>query len=94
MVLFLILFAATGLGNGSTFRTIGMVFNKEQTGPVLGWTSAVAAYGAFIIPKVFGEQMGAGTPQYALYGFAVFYAVCIAINWWFYMRPNAYVKNP
>ncbi len=94
MVLFLILFAATGLGNGSTFRTIGMVFNTEQTGPVLGWTSAVAAYGAFIIPKVFGEQMGAGTPQYALYGFAIFYAVCIAINWWFYMRPNAYVKNP
>jgi len=94
MALFLILFAATGLGNGSTFRTIGMVFNAEQTGPVLGWTSAVAAYGAFIIPKVFGEQMGAGTPEYALYGFAIFYAVCIAINWWFYMRPNAYVKNP
>jgi len=92
--LFLILFAATGLGNGSTFRTIAIVFDKEQTGPVLGWTSAVAAYGAFIIPKVFGEQMGAGTPQYARYGFAVFYTVCIIINWWFYMRPNAYVKNP
>lgn len=94
MVLFLILFAATGLGNGSTFRTIAIVFDKEQTGPVLGWTSAVAAYGAFIIPKVFGEQMGAGTPELALYGFAVFYAVCIIINWWFYMRPGAYVKNP
>jgi len=94
MILFLILFAATGIGNGSTFRTIAMVFNKEQAGPVLGWTSAVAAYGAFIIPKVFGEQMGAGTPQYALYGFAIFYAVCIVINWWFYLRPNAYVKNP
>ena len=94
MGLFLLLFAATGIGNGSTFRTIAIVFDKEQTGPVLGWTSAVAAYGAFIIPKVFGEQMGAGTPEYALYGFAIFYAVCIAINWWFYMRPNAYVKNP
>jgi len=94
MTLFLLLFAATGIGNGSTFRTIGMVFNKEQTGPVLGWTSAIAAYGAFIIPKVFGEEMGNGTPEYALYGFAAFYAVCIAINWWFYLRPNAYVKNP
>jgi len=94
MILFLLLFTATGMGNGSTFRTIGIVFNKEQTGPALGWTSAVAAYGAFIIPQVFGEQMSAGTPQYALYGFAIFYAVCIAINWWFYMRPNAYVKNP
>ncbi len=92
--LFLILFAATGIGNGSTFRTIAVAFDKEQAGPVLGWTAAVAAYGAFIIPKVFGEQLKAGTPEYALYGFAVFYAVCIAINWWFYMRPNAYIKNP
>ena len=94
MVLFLILFAATGIGNGSTFRTIAMVFDKEQAGPALGWTAAVAAYGAFIIPKVFGEQLKAGTPEYALYGFAAFYAVCIVINWWFYLRPGAYVKNP
>jgi NNP family nitrate/nitrite transporter-like MFS transporter len=94
MALFLILFAATGIGNGSTFRTIAVVFNKEQAGPVLGWTSAVAAYGAFIIPKVFGEQIKAATPEYALYGFAIFYGVCILINWWFYMRPGAYVKNP
>ena len=94
LVLFLILFAATGIGNGSTFRTIAIAFDKEQAGPVLGWTSAVAAYGAFIIPKVFGEQLKVGTPEYALYGFAVFYAVCIAINWWFYLRPNAYIKNP
>jgi len=94
MLLFLVLFAATGIGNGSTFRTIAIVFNKEQAGPVLGWTAAVAAYGAFIIPKVFGEQIKAATPEYALYGFAVFYAVCIVINYWFYLRPNAYVKNP
>ncbi|PIE15066.1 MAG: antiporter [Rhodobacterales bacterium] len=94
MILFLVLFAMTGIGNGSTFRTISVVFDREQAGPVLGWTSAVAAYGAFIIPKVFGEQIKAATPEYALYGFAIFYAVCIAINWWFYMRPNAYVKNP
>ena len=94
LVLFLILFAATGIGNGSTFRTIAIVFDKVQAGPVLGWTSAVAAYGAFIIPKVFGEQIKATTPEHALYGFAAFYAICICINWWFYLRRNAYVKNP
>ncbi len=94
MLLFLVLFAATGIGNGSTFRTIAAAFDKEQAGPVLGWTSAVAAYGAFIIPQVFGEQMAAGKPEYALYGFAVFYAVCIVINWWFYLRPGAYIRNP
>ncbi|WP_461517742.1 MFS transporter [Porticoccus sp.] len=87
-LLFLLLFAATGIGNGSTFRTIAMVFPKEQAGPVLGWTSAVAAYGAFYIPKVIGEQITATTPEVALIGFAAFYAVCIGINWWFYLRKN------
>jgi len=94
LLLFIVLFTATGVGNGSTFRTIAMVFNEEQAGPVLGWTSAVAAYGAFIIPKIFGEQIKATTPQYALYGFAVFYVLCLILNWWFYTRPNAYIKNP
>ncbi len=59
------------------------------TGPVLGWTSAVAAYGAFIIPKVFGGQIKSGTPEYALYGFAVYYLSCLAVNWWYYARKNA-----
>jgi NNP family nitrate/nitrite transporter-like MFS transporter len=94
LILFLVLFAATGIGNGSTFRTIAAVFDREQAGPVLGWTSAVAAYGAFIIPQVFGEQIRATTPEYALIGFAIFYVVCIAINWWFYLRPGADVRNP
>ncbi|MGK2945875.1 MAG: antiporter, partial [Desulfuromonadales bacterium] len=40
LILFIILFAATGVGNGSTFRSIAIIFNKEQAGPVLGWTSA------------------------------------------------------
>jgi len=93
-LLFLLLFTASGIGNGSTFRTIAMVFPKEQAGPVLGWTSAVAAYGAFIIPQVFGEQIKAGTPENALYGFAIFYAVCLVLNWWYYLGPKAEFKNP
>ncbi len=92
--LFMLLFFATGIGNGSTFRTIGVIFDRQQAGPVLGWTSAIAAYGAFIAPVVIGNQITAGTPQYAMYGFAIFYALCLIINWWFYLRANAYVKNP
>ena len=94
MLLFVVLFAASGIGNGSTFRTIGVLFDRQQAGPVLGWTSAVAAYGAFIAPVVIGQQIKAGTPQMAMYGFAVFYALCLLLNWWFYLRKNAYVKNP
>ena len=92
--LFMLLFFASGIGNGSTFRTIGVIFDRTQAGPVLGWTSAVAAYGAFVAPIVIGEQIKAGTPQYAMYGFAVFYALCLILNWWFYLRAGAYVKNP
>ena len=92
--LFLVLFAASGIGNGSTFRTIGVIFDRTQAGPVLGWTSAVAAYGAFVAPIVIGNQIKAGTPQFAMYGFAVFYALCLVLNWWFYLRRNAYLKNP
>lgn len=92
--LFILLFTASGIGNGSTFRTIGVIFDRTQAGPVLGWTSAVAAYGAFIAPVVIGAQIKAGTPQHAMYGFAIFYALCLILNWWFYLRKNAYVKNP
>jgi len=93
-LIFLLLFAASGIGNGSTFRTIAVVFPKEQAGPVLGWTSAVAAYGAFYIPQVLGEQIRAATPEYAMIGFAIFYAICLAINWFFYLRKSGEFYNP
>ena len=92
--LFIVLFFASGIGNGSTFRSIGVIFDKQQAGPVLGWTSAIAAYGAFVAPIVIGDQIKLGTPQVAMYSFAVFYALCLVLNWWFYLRANAYVKNP
>ena len=91
LLLFILLFAATGIGNGSTFRMIPIIFSKEQAGPVLGWTSAIAAYGAYLIPKIFATQIKAGTPQYALYGFAVYYLSCLVVNWWFYARKGAEV---
>jgi NNP family nitrate/nitrite transporter-like MFS transporter len=94
MVLFVVLFAASGIGNGSTFRTIGVIFDRTKAGPVLGWTSAIGAYGAFVAPVVIGAQIKAGTPEIAMYGFAAFYALCLVLNWWFYLRSNAYVKNP
>jgi len=94
MLIFVVLFMASGIGNGSTFRSVGFIFDREQAGPALGWTSAVAGYGSFIAPVVIGQQIKAGTPEYAMYGFAAFYAVCLVINWWFYLRKNAYIKNP
>jgi len=92
LLTFILLFATTGIGNGSTFRMIPIIFSKEQAGPVLGFTSAIAAYGAFLIPKIFATQIKAGTPENALYGFAGYYASCLVVNWWFYARKNAEIK--
>lgn len=92
LLLFLLLFITTGIGNGSTFGMIPIIFDSKLAGPVLGWTSAIAAYGAFIIPKVFGTQIQAGRPKYALYGFALYYVGVIVVNWWFYARKNAEIK--
>lgn len=94
LIVFVVLFAATGIGNGSTFRTVGVIFDRVLAGPVLGWTSAVAAYGSFIAPEVIKGQIKAGTPENAMYGFAIFYALCLILNWWFYLRANSEIKNP
>ncbi len=89
LILFLLLFTTTGIGNGSTFRMVPTIFQSNLAGPVLGWISAVAAYGAFIVPQVFGRQIQRGTPEYALYGFALYYISCLIVNWWFYARRDA-----
>ena len=89
LVFFLILFMTAGIGNGSTFRMIPIIFRPEQAGPVLGWSSALAAYGAFIIPRVFGAQIAAKRPEYALYGFAAYYVSCLIVNWYYYARKSA-----
>lgn len=87
--MFLLMFIFTGLLNGSTFRMIGVIkqFDFRTRGPVLGWTSAIAAYGAFIIPIVFkGAIESTGAPDQGLYGFVVFYVVSMIVLWWFYLR--------
>jgi NNP family nitrate/nitrite transporter-like MFS transporter len=103
---FLVLFAASGVGNASTFQMIPMIMRKEiawlapemspaestkqsdkEAAAIIGFTSAIAAYGAFFIPKSFGTSISAtGGAEVALYAFLGFYISCIAITWWFYTR--------
>lgn len=89
---FMLLFMGSGIGNGSTFRSIPYIFDKAKAGPVLGWTAAIGAYGSFIIPKMFGEQIANKTPEYALYGFTVYYVICLWLNWYYYDRKNSGIK--
>jgi NNP family nitrate/nitrite transporter-like MFS transporter len=92
LALFIVLFLATGIGNASTFRMIPVIFGPTEAAAVLGFTSAVGAYGGFFIPKSFGTAIAkTGGPEPALIGFVVFYVTCMAITWWYYSRKNAEV---
>lgn len=111
--MFLVLFAATGVGNASTFQMIPVIFRTErrridrventklpeetmrmqaekEAAAVIGFTSAIAAYGAFFIPKSYGTAISlTGGPDAALVGFILFYVSCVAVTWWFYVRKSS-----
>ena len=85
----MIIFYCTGVGNGSTFRQIGIIFDKTYAPAVIGWSSAIASFGAFLIPQFFGVFIKAKTPEVAFFIFAGYYFTCIFVNWWFYFRKGA-----
>jgi len=63
--------------------------NKEAAA-VLGFSSAVGAYGGFFIPKSYGTSIAmTGGPEAALYAFVAFYVTCIVMTWWYYSRKDA-----
>ena len=60
---------------------------EMESAAIIGFTSAVAAYGAFFIPKAYGTSIAfTGGPSVALWGFMAFYVTCVAITWFFYTR--------
>lgn len=98
---FMVLFITTGIGNGSTFRMIPVIFRtfherlggadwqlnaRKESAAVVGFTSAFAAYGGFFIPKMFGSGLGANGTFTAL---IVFYVICMVLTWWYYSRKGA-----
>ncbi|HEY5248510.1 MAG TPA: MFS transporter [Dermatophilaceae bacterium] len=88
-VLFLIgmiaIFFFTGIGNASTFKQMPMIFERRQAGGVIGWTSAIAAYGPFF----FGVGLAvANITAFFTLG-VVFAAACIVLTWVRYARPGA-----
>ncbi len=112
LTMFMLLFTSTGVGNGSTFRMIPVIFMNDrqraaagkgkraqeqavreantEAAAVLGFSSAIGAYGGFFIPMSYGISISMfGGPTYALYLFIAFYLSCIAMTWWYYLRRNA-----
>jgi NNP family nitrate/nitrite transporter-like MFS transporter len=82
LALFLLLFVASGLGNGAIFQMVPQIAGPGMAAPTVGWISAIAAYGSFLVPAVFKLQVDAGAPQRALYLFTGFYLACLFLNFW------------
>ena len=65
-----------------------------EAAAIIGFTSAVAAYGAFFIPKSYGTSISiTGGPEAALWAFLIFYVSCLAITWFFYTRRGGLLRD-
>ena len=71
----------------------GQDLNRQidrEAAAIIGFTSAIAAYGAFFIPKAYGTSITlTGSPMAALWCFMIFYVLCVLATWYFYTRRGA-----
>ena len=62
----MVLFTATGIGNGSTFRTIAVIFDRQQAGPVLGcpdkgpFDAIIVSAASPVLPESLISQLAPG----------------------------------
>lgn len=83
------IFLFAGIGNASTFKQMPMIFEPRQAGGVIGWVSAIAAFGPFI----FGIGLVVLSPSAFLSVLALYVILCIVITWVRYARPGAVKKS-
>jgi NNP family nitrate/nitrite transporter-like MFS transporter len=91
LVAFLLVFAATGIGNGSTFRMIPVIWKRDarQASAVIGIASAVGAVGGFLVPLAFGAPWiddPVEAVRTSLVVFTLFYVLCLVVTWAVYVR--------
>ena len=64
--------------------------SERESAAIIAFTSAIAAYGAFFIPKAYGTSISiTGAPHGALWFFLGFYVLCAVVTWIFYSRKGA-----
>jgi len=67
---------------------------EKESAAIIGFTSAIAAYGAFFIPKAYGTSISmTGGPAAALWGFLIFYVTCAMVTWFFYTRSGGLLHD-
>src|SRR3954447_4725041 len=76
-------------GAGEAGRALAMQTARIQSGAALGFIGAIGACGGYLIPSGFGKSIAmTGGPQLALVIYLTFYASCLALTWWFYLRKS------
>jgi NNP family nitrate/nitrite transporter-like MFS transporter len=89
-VIFLTLHQRAAKGRSAGAQAQAVASANKEAAAVLGFTSAIAAYGAFFIPKSYGTSIAlTGSADAALWCFIGFYVTCIAVTWWCYARKGA-----
>jgi NNP family nitrate/nitrite transporter-like MFS transporter len=67
---------------------------EKESAAIIGFTSAIAAYGAFFIPKSYGTSISVtGGPEAALIGFLAFYILCAVVTWAVYSRKGGLLHD-
>jgi MFS transporter, NNP family, nitrate/nitrite transporter len=74
-------------GEGDAARAAALKTASIESGAAVGFIGAIGACGGYFIPSGFGKSIAiTGGPQLALMVYLGFYAVCLALTWWFYLR--------
>ena len=76
-------------GSGEAARVLAVNAARIESGAALGFIGAIGACGGYFIPRGFGASIAAtGGPQLALEVYLAFYATCLALTWWYYLRKS------
>ncbi|WP_347069941.1 MFS transporter [Flavobacterium sp. WV_118_3] len=89
VTIILLIFFFTGVGNAATFKQFPIIFSDSprRAAGVIGWTSAIAAFGPFVF-NVLITQSRTITGDTRLF-FGLVFIICIwatFVNWKFYTR--------
>lgn len=79
------MFFFSGFANAGTFKQMPMILPPRQSGGVIGWTGAIAAFGPFIAGMLISSV---GAPGF-FWGCVVFFIIATTLVWIYYARPNA-----
>jgi NNP family nitrate/nitrite transporter-like MFS transporter len=81
-------------GSGESGRALALKSAGIESGAALGFIGAVGACGGYLIPRGFGASIATtGGPHLALVIYLGFYATCLALTWWYYLRRSSVASS-